>query len=177
MSGEESAGAALARSVATPERAVEVIDDLLGDTIAFGPVPAGPGGMATATARGRVLRMSAVADGPDHVTVTVPVDLDLSVVVGRRAGPGEGELVVRVGVHSCLAADGSQVLVEVDTLGPGDIDVVTRASGMGGVVVRRLGDLDNEIRHHVIAWVTDLLQRPEAEQARRLPVDDEADTA
>ena len=176
MSAEHTAGKALVRSLATPARAVGVISDLLGDTVAFGPVPAGPGGMAVATAQGRIRRMKAVADAPTHVTVTVPVELDLAVELGRRDVPVEADLEVRIGLAACLAPDGSEVIVEVDTLGPADIDVVTRASGVGGVLVRRLGDLDHEIRHHVIAWVTDLLQRPEAGEARRIPVED-AETA
>lgn len=174
-----SAGEQLASSVVTPARAVAVIDELVGDTIAFGPVPAGPGGMATATAKGWVGRLTGASDRSDHVTVVVPVDLDLTVVMGRREIPVEGQLEVRIGLQACVAPDGSEVTVEVDTLGPGDIDVETRASGMGGVLVRRLGDLDNEIRHHVIGWVTELLRRPEAEQARRIPIGDDtvADTA
>lgn len=176
-SSSDSEGRALVDAVATPERAVGVIGELVGDTIAFGPVEAGPGGMATATARGTVGRMRATSDGPAHVTVTVPVVLDLAVEIGRRTVPVEGRLAVRIGLHSCLAADASEVVVEVDEIGPADIDVSTRASGVGGVLVRRLGDLDNEIRHHVIAWVTDLLTRPEAHAARRIPVGAEAEPA
>ena len=173
MSG---AGEDLCRALATPERARSVVAELVGPTLDFGPVPAGPGGMATATAHGRVGRLRAESLTGSLVRVTVPVGLDLDVVVGRREVPVDVTLEVRIGLRSCLAPGADEVVVEVDELGPADIDVRSRASGVGGVIVRRLGDLDNEIRHHVIRWVTDLLTRPEAVAARRIPVA-EADSA
>lgn len=165
------------RDAARPERAVEAIGDLIGTEVAFGPVTAGPGGMATATATGRVGRITARSTAPDRVALTAPVHLDLTVTIGRSDVPVDARLEVRIALHACLAPDESEVVVEVAELGPADIDVSTRARGVGGVLVRRLGDLDNEIRHHVIRWVTDLLQTPEAIDARHIPVDDEAETA
>jgi hypothetical protein len=172
-----SAGDDLVQALATPARAKSVVSDLLGPTLDFGPVPAGPGGMATATAHGRVGRLSAESTAATHVRVTVPVRLDLAVVVGRREIPVDVTLSVRIGLGACLAPGADEVVVEVDELGPGDIDVDTRASGVGGVIVRRLGDIDNEIRHHVIHYVTELLARPEAVAARHIPVDAESESA
>lgn len=172
MSGDEAVVAA----IATPERAVRDIGDLIGDRVAFGPVTAGPGGMATARATGIVGRLRGRhGSGPGSAEVHVPVDLDVTVQIGAQTVPVEVAMTVRIGLTACLAPEGDHVVVEVDELGPGDIAVETHARGVGGVLVRRLGNLDAEIRHHVIRYVTDLLDTPEARELRYIALDEEAD--
>ena len=106
----------------------------------------------------------------------MPVDLDLVVELGRREIPVDVELTVRIGLRGRLLPGGDTVVVDVDDLRPEDIDVDVHARGVGGVLVRRLGDLDAEIRQHVITWVDELLSSPEADRARHLAVE-ESDTA
>ena len=77
-------------------------------------------------------------------------------------------MTVRIGLEACLAPGADHILVEVDEIGPGDIALETRARGVGGVLVRRLGNLDAEIRHHVIGYVTELLATPEARALRAI---------
>jgi hypothetical protein len=162
---------AIVSAVATPERAVRDIGDLIGDRLAFGPVTAGPGGMATAHATGIVGRLR----GRRSTEVHVPVQLDIAVHMGARSVPVEAKMTVRIGLEACLAPEGDHVLVEVDELGPGDIALETHTRGVGGVFVRRLGNLDAEIRHHVIAYVTELLETPEARELRFIPLDEEGE--
>ncbi len=165
---------AVVSSVATPERAVRDIGDLIGDRLAFGPVTAGPGGMATAHATGIVGRLRGRrGTRPGRCEVHVPVQLDIDVQIGARSVPVEAKMTVRIGLDACLAPEGDHVLVEVDELGPGDIALETHTRGVGGVFVRRLGNLDAEIRHHVIAYVTELLETPEARELRFIPLDEE----
>jgi hypothetical protein len=155
-------------AVATPQRAVAVIAGLLGPTVSFGPVPAGPHDMATASASGGVGRLTAWRDGVTRVVVCVPVSLDVTVVVGSRRIPAEVDLVVRVRLAGRAAA--GAVEIDVDPVGPDDIDADVRTRGVGGVFLRRLGDLDAEIRHHVGVYVTTLLATPEAVAECRIPV-------
>jgi hypothetical protein len=172
MSDEDSICAA----VATPERAVRDIGALIGDRVAFGPVTAGPGGMATARAVGVVGRLRARRGSRNGRTeVHVPVQLDVSVEIGARTVPVEAEMTVRIGLQACLDPGADHVLVEVDEIGPGDIALETHTRGVGGVFVRRLGNLDAEIKHHVIGYVTDLLATPEAHELRHIPLDEEGE--
>jgi len=167
---------AVLSAVATPERAVRDIGDLIGDRLAFGPVTAGPGGMATAHATGIVGRLRGRRGRrPGSTEVHVPVQLDIAVHMGARSVPVEARMTVRIGLEACLAPEGDHVLVEVDELGPGDIALETHTRGVGGVFVRRLGNLDAEIRHHVIAYVTELLETPEARELRFIPLDEEGE--
>ena len=77
-------------SVATPERAVADIGGLLGDRVAFGPVAAGPGGVATARATGVVGRLRGRRGPvPGRAEVHVPVELDITVDVGTQTVPVE----------------------------------------------------------------------------------------
>jgi hypothetical protein len=158
-------------AIATPERAVRDIGALLGDRIAFGPVAAGPGGMATARATGAVGRLRGRrGSGPGRAEVHVPVELDITVEIGTQTVPVEAWLTVRIGLGACLAPGADHIVVEVDEIGPGDIALETRARGVGGVLVRRVGNLDAEIRHHVIGYVTELLATEEARALRTIPV-------
>lgn len=155
-------------AVATPERAVAVVGELVGTTVAFGPVAVGPRDMATATARGRVGRLTARRTGPGSGTVSVPADLDVTVLIGRREVPVDVRLVVRVDLTGRIAGD----LVEVDVapITPAHIDVDARTSGAGGVLLQRFADLDAEIRHHVGIHVTTIVTSPEAVAACRFPL-------
>jgi hypothetical protein len=63
------------------------------------------------------------------------------------------------------------VEVDVAPIQASDIDCDVRTRGVGGVFLRRLGDLDAEIRHHVSVYVSTLLGTPEAIEACRLPLD------
>ncbi|MDD7967590.1 hypothetical protein [Actinomycetospora lemnae] len=155
-------------AVATPHRAVSVVTGLLGPTVDFGPVPAGPHGMATASATGTVGRLTAWRDGVTRVIVCVPVALDVTVVVGSRSIPAEVDLVVRVGLVG-RAAPGA-VEIDVDPVRSEDIDADIRTRGVGGVFLRRLGDLDAEIRHHVGVHVATVLATPEAVAECRIAV-------
>jgi hypothetical protein len=167
---------AMVAAIATPERAVRDIGDLIGDRVAFGPVTAGPGGMATANATGVVGRLRGRrGTRAGRTEVHVPVTLDLAVQIGARTVPVEAEMTVRIGLDACVAPEGDHLVVEVDELGPGDIALETHTRGVGGVFVRRLGNLDAEIRHHVIAYVTELLETPEARELRFIPLDEEGE--
>lgn len=156
-------------AVASPERAVAVIAELVGPTVAFGPVPVGPNGMATATAEGRVGRLTGRRTAPGRGEVTVPARLDVSVLLGRRRVPVDVDLVVRIGLTA--RPTGDAVEVDVAPIACGDIDVDARTSGAGGVIVRRMADLEGEIRHHVGVYVSTLLTTPEAVAACRLPLE------
>ncbi|NMO89246.1 hypothetical protein [Actinomycetospora sp. TBRC 11914] len=167
---------AVVSAIATPERAVRDIGALIGDRVAFGPVAAGPGGMATAHATGIVGRLRGRRGSRvGRTEVHVPVDLDVTVQIGAQTVPVEATMTVRIGLEACFAPGADHVVVEVDELGPADIALETRTRGIGGVFVRRLGNLDAEIRHHVIAYVTDLLETPEARDLRHIALDEEAD--
>lgn len=168
---------AILSAIATPERAVRDISDLIGDRIAFGPVPAGPGAMATARAVGVVGKLRGRDEGGGRTEVHVPVALDVSVEMGTRTVPVDADMTVRIGLEARLAPGADHVVIQVDELGPDDIALETKVSGIGGVLVRRLGNLDAEIRHHVIGYVTELLGSPEARDLRSIDLDEESDTA
>lgn len=166
--GEHDPDHRTVRAVATPQRAVDVIGALIGPTVTFGPVPAGPHDMATASATGSVGRLSAQRDGATRVLVRVPVALDLTVAIGSRSIPAEVDLVVRVGLSARMVR--GAVEIEVDPVRPEDIDADVRTRGVGGVFLRRLGDLDAEIRHHVGVYVSTVLATPEAVAECRIAV-------
>ena len=96
------------------------------------------------------------------------MSLDLTVAIGTRSIPADVELLVRVGL---VARAGAGRGGDRRRAGPvPDIDADIRTSGVGGVFLRRLGDLDTEIRHHVGVYVSTVLATPEAVAECRIPL-------
>ena len=60
--------------------------------------------------------------------------------------------------------------LSIDPVHSEDIDADIRTRGVGGVFLRRLGDLDAEIRHHVGVHVATVLATPEAVAECRIAV-------
>ena len=76
--------------------------------------------------------------------------------------------MVRVGLAGRAVA--GAVEIDVDPIAPEDIDADIRTRGVGGVFLRRLGDLDAEVRHHVGVWASTLLATPEAIEECRIAI-------
>ena len=165
-------GRAFLESAVTAERAAQLVAGLVGPVVEFGPVPVGPRGMATATATGEVddVRGHRRSDA-DPVVVTVTVTVEISVQLGDRTLPATADLGVRVRLRPRPSACPTPtVIVDVDPVAPEDIDVTSHLGGLAGVFLRRLVDLDAEIRHQVRTWVAELLDSEAGRAARWIDV-------
>lgn len=165
-------GRAFLESAVTAERVAQLVAGLVGPVVEFGPVPVGPRGMATATATGEVddVRGHRRSDA-DPVVVTVTVTVEISVQLGDRTLPVTADLGVRVRLRPRPSACPTpMVIVDVDPIASEDIDVTSHLGGLAGVFLRRLVDLDAEIRHQVRTWVAELLDSEAGRAARCIDV-------
>lgn len=174
VGADDQVGAAFARSfletVVTAERAAEIVAGIVGPVVRFGPVPVGPHAMATATAEGRLgqvrghRRLDAGA-----LVVTVAVALRIAVRLGEKTLPAQADLLVRVRLRPRLVATPA-LAVDVDPIEDRDVAVETYTNGVSGVFLRRLGNLDDEIRTHARDYVADLLDTGPARAARHIDI-------
>lgn len=155
----------------TPERVRDAVAEVAGDTFEVGPMPAGPGGVAVVTARGRI--------GPPQIEqVTGPIlsfearlliDLSLEVrlatVPQRYKGRVEVPLSLRVRTVEPL-----MLKIEVDPVTASDVGVDLQPEGMSAGMLQRVGNIDDEVRSAVTRIVNERLGSEKSRDTREINV-------
>lgn len=159
-------GAAFVLAAVTPERIQGVLGDITGEQIAVGPLRAGPGGAATATAVGRVgpAQTQRVSIEPLEYRLTLPVTLTLNVDVAGVNHAFTGDLTVNISLTVRTAAP-LTILVEVGQVRSSDVTSRVQAKGLRAKALALIGDLDGELRRHVATYVNERVSSPEARGA------------
>jgi hypothetical protein len=163
MSYEEF-GSAFVNEAVTPARISGVIRALAGDVVKVGPIHAGPGGVATATAVGKVAEPVVERTGEDPLSycVRLPVDLKLDVNVAGTHHHYVAEADVKVGITVRLEEPLS-ICIEPTPPTRRDVSVNVHAKGIQAKVLGRIGDIDNELRREIAAYVKERIDSDGAE--------------
>jgi hypothetical protein len=158
-------------AAAPPNRVGEVVARLVGDEITIGPIPVGPGEMASATAIGK--------RGPVHVTtcddpfwdqtVRVPIDLSVAVDLAGRTARFRGAVQVLTRIRLQLERP-CTVAVQVDTVRPHNVRTNIEASGLSARVLGCVGGIDQNVADQVLAYVNELTAGPRFEAALHIDV-------
>jgi hypothetical protein len=154
-----------------PRRVGDVVARLVGDDFSIGPVPVGPGGVASATAyatRGQVhVAMSDDADW--HQIVTVPISVSVQVQLGNRSGRYRGAVQVQTRLRLRLTRP-CNVNVEIEDLTADNIRTAIEPVGAAARVVDCVGGVDVTVADQVLDYVEDMVSRPEFEAALDIDV-------
>jgi hypothetical protein len=154
-----------------PRRVGDVVARLVGDDFSIGPVPVGPGGVASATAyatRGQVhVAMSDDADW--HQVVTVPISVSVQVQLGNRSGRYRGAVQVQTRLRLRLTQP-CNVNVEIEDLTADNIRTAIEPVGAAARVVDCVGGVDVTVADQVLDYVEDMVSRPEFEAALDIDV-------
>lgn len=155
----------------TAERIADSISKVSGDSVEVGPMSAGPGGIATVNAVGKV---GAVIVNPNHdkhfrFEATLPIDLELEV---RLAGVptryrGMVEVLLRLSVHTVAPLT---LRIDIAELTDDDISVELQAADAVGGVLQKVGNIDGEVRSQVKNVVNRRLSSDEAKATREIDV-------
>lgn len=154
-------GEAFVYRAVTPERVVEAVNRIAGDSVELGPIKAGPGGRATVHARGRIGEPEADEDAADPLvySVRVPVDVGLEVKVGTvHRYSASGVIVMRLVVRTAAPLN---IVIDVEPVSPDDVDFDIEARGVQARLLGRAGDVHGELRRHTAAYVNDRISAPE----------------
>jgi hypothetical protein len=142
-------GEAFIQAAVTAERVVTAVKQLAGDTIALGPMRAGPIGAAIVTARGTLGQPIAepVADVSSgellSYSVRIPVDLSIRVRVGAVGQfYAVGEIEMRLVVRTVAPLS---IFIDVEPVTASDVQVEIRAKGVPSKVLQRAGDIEGEL--------------------------------
>lgn len=160
----EQFGVNFIRHAVTAERIRASISDLAGRDITSGPNPAGPGGIASAKAVGRIGEVRVTPVPNDLVTfrAVLPIDLDLEI----RLGPVSNHYRGLVEVPLSLTVHVTQPLtirIEIKPITGSDVQVDMRPANAGADLLKRVGDIDSEVRAEV-AWMVN--EKMDTDQAR-----------
>lgn len=155
----------------TAERIKASITGLTGSDIVSGPNPAGPGGIASARSVGRVGEVRVVPEPDDLVRfrAVLPIDLDLEIRLGPVTNTFKGlvEVPLSLTVH---ARQPLTIQIEIRPVTGSDVQADIRPVGAGADLLKRVGNVDGEVRAEVARIVNEKMNTEDAKAARVIDV-------
>ena len=168
--GYEQWGLEFFTEAISEERVLDAVRIIAGEQIEFGPVKAGPGGIATVRAYGEIKQPSATRSPGEHVAyrVMLPIELtfEVSLQVEQRF---EAELLVPLTLRA-VPRPGVRIFIEAEPPQTDDMRVELHARGMRSSVLQRVSDVEGELRRFVAEYVIELLAQPHVRAARMIDV-------
>ena len=147
-------GSAFIHTAVTPERIRDVIQGIANEPVHVGPMSAGPGGVAQATAVGSIGEpaVEVTNDEPLAYSVALPVDLDLDVTVAGTKHHYDIDAVVRVAFAVVLAPP-LKICIVPESPTYRDVTVDVHPQGMQARMIGRVGDIERELRKHIARYL------------------------
>lgn len=166
------------RHAAGPERLAGIVRDLLGERIEFGPLPVGPGGIATAKARGdvRYVRGEALSEEGTRLAVRTEVDLRITVRIAGRTVRFEASMRNTVRVTLRLVTP-LCIEIHIDEMAEEDIALELAQPAMVGRALQRIGNVDAEVRKQTKAYIDELVNSRRAAALRHIDIAELVDRA
>jgi len=151
-------------------RVLDAVRIIAGQQIEFGPVKAGPGGVATVKAYGEIRQPSATRIPGDHVGYRVLLPLELTIEVAVQVEQRfEAELLVPFTLRA-VPRSGVRIFIEAEPPNTEEMQVELRAQGMRSTVLQRVADVEGELRRFVAEYVVDELEKPHVRATRTIDV-------
>jgi hypothetical protein len=174
----EEFGALFFRAAVTPERILGAVDGIAGKPIDFGPMGVGPGRIARVTAKGQIGEATAteVPGVPISYALVVPVDLDFTVdlQVEKHHFHANVEVPLTVTAH---ATRDLRIVVDVTPPNPDELKLDLEAEGMRAGLLKRVANIDGELRRFVAKYVARELEKPHIVATRNIDVGVSIDVA
>jgi hypothetical protein len=167
----EQFGVNFVSTAVTPDRVKSAVAEVAGDSFQIGPFSTGPAGVAVVTADARigVVEIEEVPGSILRFEATLPIDLNLEVRLA--AVPHRYSGAVRVPLSlSVRTVEPLSLVIEVEPVVAGDVTVDLRSEGMSAGMLQRVGNIDGEVRKHVVRVVNERLDSEAARASRRIDV-------
>ena len=170
-------GAALIDEAVTSARIEHAVAEVAGNHVEVGPLLVGPGDAASVVAKGTIGAPTArpaapETDGTRRFTVTIPVDLGLSVKVAGTTHRFASTIRVHLRLAVRTATNPVALVIDITPPEPFDLEVDVQASGVAARVIGRLGNVDAKVRKEVVAFIRERLEAPDARAATVVHIGD-----
>jgi hypothetical protein len=151
-------GATFVREAVTPERICAVIHGITGEAVRVGPMHAGPGGVATANAIGRIGEpaVAVTSEDPLSYAVTLPAELEVDVTVAGTKHHFDVEATIRIEFTVALAPP-LAICIVPESPTYANVEAVVHPKGMQARVLARAGNVEREMRKHIARYVRERL--------------------
>jgi hypothetical protein len=174
----EEFGALFFRAAITPERILGAVDGIAGQPIDFGPMGVGPGRIARVTAKGQIGEAAAteIPGIPISYRLVVPVSLDFTVdlQVEKHHFHADVEVPLTVSAH---ATRDLRIIVDVTPPNPDELELDLAAEGVRATLLKRIANIDGELRRFVAKYVARELEKPHIVATRNIDVGVSIDVA
>ena len=174
----EEFGALFFRAAVTPEHILGAVDAIAGQPIDFGPMGVGPGRIARVTAKGQIGEATAteLPGTPISYRLVVPVDLDFTVdlQVEKHHFHANVEVPLTVSAH---ATRDLRIIVDVTPPNPDELELDLAAEGIRATLLKRVANIDGELRRFVAKYVARELEKPHVVATRNIDVGVSIDVA
>jgi hypothetical protein len=174
----EEFGELFFRAAVTPERILGAVDGIAGQPIDFGPMGVGPGRIARVTAKGQIGDATAteLPGVPISYRLVVPVALDFTVdlQVEKHRFHANVEVPLTVTAH---AMRDLRIIVDVTPPNPDELMLDLEAEGMRATLLKRVANIDGELRRFVAKYVARELEKPHVVATRNIDVGVSIDVA
>lgn len=167
----EQWGADFFEAAISEERVLGAVDTVAGQGIDFGPVDAGPGGIAKARAYGEIGQPIATRLPGDRISyrVLLPVSLTFEVDLQIEKQRFDAELLVPLTL-TAVAMSGVRIHIDATPPRGDEVQVELKAQGLRASVLQRLVGVEGELRRFVAGYVATELDKPLALEARTIDV-------
>jgi hypothetical protein len=158
-------------AAAPPDRVGEVVARLIGDHITIGPLDVGPGGIASATAKGTRGHVGVAVCVHDYwrQVVTVPIALSIDVHLAKRTVRYRGKVEVQTRFRLRLDPP-CTVTVELEKVQQQHVCTTVDPLGVSARLVGWIGGVDEIVAEQVLKYVEDLMSSPEFVTAMHIDV-------
>lgn len=158
-------------AAAPPERIAGVVARLVGDQITIGPLAVGPGGIASATARGTRGQVRIASCGDDYwrQIVTVPIALWVDVQLAKQILHYRGKVEVQIRFRLRLDPP-CTVTVELEEVQKLHIRTAVHPVGVGARLVGWVGRVDETVAEQILSYVRALMSSPGFDAAMHIDV-------
>jgi hypothetical protein len=153
------------------ERVLGAVNTLAGQEIDFGPIAAGPGGLAKVRAYGEIGAAIATRLEGQEISyrVLLPVSLTFEVDLQIEKERFDAELLVPLTL-TAVARSGVRVFIEAEPPRGDEVRVTLKARGLRATVLQRVAGVEGELRRFVASYVATELEKPHVREARTIDV-------
>lgn len=167
----EQFGVEFFREAVTPARILGAIHALAAEPIEFGPMGVGPGRIARVSAKGQIGEpvTTQLSDQPVTFQVNLPVALafTLDLLVDTHRFDADVTVPLTISAH---ARNPLTIYIDVTPPRGRDLNVVVKGDSVRAELMRKVADIDTELRRFIAKYIARELDKPAVRDLRTIDI-------